>query len=712
MADYDDPRPSSQPVGSTDQAVLKDNLITHDRVVNAESGADITNRFGVTLTPLVDVVDGASSLVSEAILNAGWQLLGEFAIGIEITEVNQVLSYNGILYRTEAALPYTTDGADPSSDSADWYAVIAETSEDETLKSTVAISFNVTESQVLLSSETGISLDSTVLIHNEDDEVTYRKPVIIGSGEVLIGVSSNQITSTSGTYTMVKAETSPLTALSTGQSNMVGSSNVLEGDQSTNDIVYAWNSRFTGVGTGYQLAELGEIPFNGGGQQHIGFNAAKHIASTKGVPVNLINMAQGGISIDKWLSDSADPEMWDAIEANCSASYAFNGEKISVVFWHQGEANVSSDLFYYIDSFLQFRQQVMDAEWSSDDVKFIIGGLALGSPSTGTSGASPSMNLAFSMLAERESNIFTVYTGDLISDSTGVHFTDNSIIEIGKRMGEAAFSNKQEVAQPTRYVEASTNLTYQEGEGYFRDFEDMIDFLSCLEFKGGARLNVTLPAGTYEINPTRFNFDGALINFSGELDAGFTQPVKADFTGVEADDLVMLQGKYLTQLNVTSGNSFFVMNGSNSGVWSDMLLTHTTPTLAATFIRNSDPSLSNIGGGAIEFDNVAMHGASGNSCLSVRADEGCYVKLINGTISHCDQGVLANDARAYVKDNVIAYTDAAINATNRSFINAYGLQIESPTGVSYTASIGSYVDARTADDSANNSTATNGIVEV
>lgn len=114
---YDNPRPSSQPVGSVDLAVAKDDLITLDLMVTAESGTEITNRKGQKLTPLVDVVDGANSIIADELNRAPFQIVGDFADGFQIDYRSQVgQAVDGTIWRYTGALPFTVPaGTVPSS---------------------------------------------------------------------------------------------------------------------------------------------------------------------------------------------------------------------------------------------------------------------------------------------------------------------------------------------------------------------------------------------------------------------------------------------------------------------------------------------------------------------------------------------------------------------------------------------------------------------
>lgn len=137
MSSYDNPRPTSQPIGSTDLVVAKDNLITLDRMVSGASGTPVSNRKGEQLTPLVDILDSADSKVNETIdgfqsqfdlfiadaeqnVDELYQKLGiielgnyEDLTGFTLTKVNESFSYNfqSWVIKDESLLPYTLTGS-------------------------------------------------------------------------------------------------------------------------------------------------------------------------------------------------------------------------------------------------------------------------------------------------------------------------------------------------------------------------------------------------------------------------------------------------------------------------------------------------------------------------------------------------------------------------------------------------------------------------
>lgn len=124
MADYDNPRPTSQPIGSTDLVVAKDNLITLDRMVSGPSGTPVSNRKGEQLTPLVDIIDSANSKINEAVNEAIGASFGVFIGNYPqtYTNYNQYTVFNGQQYGIKTPsqggpdLPYTPTEADPAND--------------------------------------------------------------------------------------------------------------------------------------------------------------------------------------------------------------------------------------------------------------------------------------------------------------------------------------------------------------------------------------------------------------------------------------------------------------------------------------------------------------------------------------------------------------------------------------------------------------------
>lgn len=174
---YDNPRPSSQPVGSTDLAVAKDNLITHDLFVN-DTAETYTNRKGVTKKTLAGTEAYAETRITTAIAAAGYQIVGDFSdvTKVQITSANQVYTSQAVtnledaVWRYIGALPYTPTGSDPTQSPEDgkWQAVaIGE------LKS-IARSLNVADSAVIYSTDTVTPIPE--YIYDASVQVVYSVP--------------------------------------------------------------------------------------------------------------------------------------------------------------------------------------------------------------------------------------------------------------------------------------------------------------------------------------------------------------------------------------------------------------------------------------------------------------------------------------------------------------------------------------------------------
>jgi|GEM_PF-2379652 len=218
---YDDPRPSSPPVGTTSLAVAKDNLITFDKLTN-ENGT-VTNRKGEELkTPALvqaeseqavdDLIEAGELAIATAIASAGYQIVGDFAdvVKVEITSDNQVytsksiVGYESALWRTNQALPYTPTGSDPTQapEKDKWLAVAV-----GEIKA-VARSLNVPDDAVIYGLSGQVVTEEAKYLYNPDEQTTYGLPAGVGAGEVIVSVVGDQLEtdiSSPSKYTIINA---------------------------------------------------------------------------------------------------------------------------------------------------------------------------------------------------------------------------------------------------------------------------------------------------------------------------------------------------------------------------------------------------------------------------------------------------------------------------------------------------------------------------
>ena len=213
MADFDDPRPSSQPEGSTDLVVAKDNLILLDKIaVSTESS--FLNRKGQERKTLI----GMEEAVTIAVSSAGYQIVGDFADipKTEITAENQVYTsksvtdYEGYVWRTNQTLPYTPTGSDPAQapELGKWEVIaIGELQ-------TIARSLNALDSEVIYSTDTVTSLDNVLYIYDAPTQTTWGVPELDSTGKTIDSVVGDVLTTTGGTgsntYTLITQEKSDL----------------------------------------------------------------------------------------------------------------------------------------------------------------------------------------------------------------------------------------------------------------------------------------------------------------------------------------------------------------------------------------------------------------------------------------------------------------------------------------------------------------------
>lgn len=112
---------TGNPIGSTDPKDLYDNAENLDTAVNDLSRATWSDRLGRSRKTMSGMErefnadqDDRDARFNTFIASSGYQFLGDYAVGIEITEYNQIVrDANGEFWRLsgEVELPYTTTGA-------------------------------------------------------------------------------------------------------------------------------------------------------------------------------------------------------------------------------------------------------------------------------------------------------------------------------------------------------------------------------------------------------------------------------------------------------------------------------------------------------------------------------------------------------------------------------------------------------------------------
>jgi len=206
MADYDNPRPSSQPIGSTDQAVAKDNLISLDIMALSEED-DFTNRKGElrkttkgleNLT--LGIIDDFNEEAAIAIAAAGYDVLGDFADSIvaidnpnEVLTSKSVVGFEGYVWKTNQPLPYTRVGSDPTipPELGKWLAVaIGELQ-------TIARSLNISDNDIIYSTDTVTPI--TAYIYSSSQQKTYRAPSQ-AVGETITSLTVATLICSAGTF--------------------------------------------------------------------------------------------------------------------------------------------------------------------------------------------------------------------------------------------------------------------------------------------------------------------------------------------------------------------------------------------------------------------------------------------------------------------------------------------------------------------------------
>lgn len=112
---------TGNPVGSVDPRDLYDNAENFDTAINDVTSEEWSDRLGRPRKTWHGVVQQAYRQISDIAENAGYQFVGDYAAGIEITGYNQIVrDENGEFWRLSGniQLPYTTTGAGLPEDGA------------------------------------------------------------------------------------------------------------------------------------------------------------------------------------------------------------------------------------------------------------------------------------------------------------------------------------------------------------------------------------------------------------------------------------------------------------------------------------------------------------------------------------------------------------------------------------------------------------------
>ncbi|WP_279025138.1 hypothetical protein [Gibbsiella quercinecans] len=114
------------PLGSNDPRDLFDNAQNFDKALN-ELVMYWIDRLGVQRLTEYGRNQLFNQLMAyfkekgeEAITAVGWQELGDWSIGLQITNRNQIMSYNGSWYKFLGELPHTIAGDSPENDGGVW----------------------------------------------------------------------------------------------------------------------------------------------------------------------------------------------------------------------------------------------------------------------------------------------------------------------------------------------------------------------------------------------------------------------------------------------------------------------------------------------------------------------------------------------------------------------------------------------------------------
>lgn len=231
-----------------------------------------------------------------------------------------------------------------------------------------------------------------------------------------------------------------------GQSNAAGSSGTypaVTGDKTQHADVFSY-----AAATGLQQAALGDYPFNvatvtGGPVNNAFFHLAKRIADELDQPVLIVGSAQGGLSIDEWITvanGGNDTKWTGTIIANLTAAFAlpewYGTSKLDLFCWHQGETDYQKPLEWYDAKFDLLCSQVRALPGASANTPVVAGEMFY---SQGT--ASDAQNTGYRRRLWRcEDPYFALSSAyGLAGQADDLHFSGASLVEMGNSRYWAAY---------------------------------------------------------------------------------------------------------------------------------------------------------------------------------------------------------------------------------------------------------------------------------
>ncbi|TCU25278.1 sialate O-acetylesterase [Rhizobium laguerreae] len=224
----------------------------------------------------------------------------------------------------------------------------------------------------------------------------------------------------------------PLTILAMGQSNALG--NQAGGLTTPFANVTVWNNQndietLANLGTAFIAPVLGAVPFNtaAGPINNMMVHAAKVIAKIAGRPVRLVLVAEGGVSIDKWINAAnVKGPLYTRMQAVLAA--AGISSPVDVVLWHQGEADNASSGTY------QTRWNNLVTALTTDGVINAGTAIAVGE----TARQYTAINAVLKLIADADARAGIGRLANLNTAGDNIHFLGTSLVRAGTIMARAA----------------------------------------------------------------------------------------------------------------------------------------------------------------------------------------------------------------------------------------------------------------------------------
>lgn len=296
----------------------------------------------------------------------------------------------------------------------------------------------------------------------------------------------------------------PLVGLLMGQSNASNPNG--DGENVLNSKVFVWDGIANNFGSSDRTKApmTHSNPHGNGGNNNIGVALCHRIQEETGRPVYLIFDAQGGKSIDNWVSDGVNSEYYARAKAKVEAALAVLGvNSLDFVQWQQGEADYENNFEAHLNKFDTLITQLRTETWMQSNTPVLVG-----SPAPVHDRYAPKRAMRHYCRKVDTRCIWVSSAG--LETSDGTHYTGRSTWDFGYYRYFEAFRAKVGIN------EQDANLFNSRGNGVATEDDDIVLATFKTLVSAGSLTSFTNPNSVASIDSIMWGYACfADANYSG-----------------------------------------------------------------------------------------------------------------------------------------------------------------------------------------------------